>query len=147
MSGEAASLILPQELVGVEQVRNSREAVFSALKAIRDPQARFQWLVDRARTRPALPDVLRRDEYRVTGSQVRLWWVRVDRDGRRWFASDSDAVTLKALTGLLAECFSGEEVQVLKEEPVRFLGELGLLRQLAESRRATVLRVAATMAE
>lgn len=147
MSGEAASLILPPELAGVGQVRNSREAVFSAMKAIRDPQARFQWLVDRARTRPALPDVLRREEYRVTGCQVRLWWVRVERDGRRWFASDSDAVTLKALTGLLAECFSGEEALVLKEEPVRFLEELGLLRQLAESRRATVLRVAATMGE
>ncbi len=147
MSGEAESLILPLELAGVEQVRHSRVEVFSALKAIRDPQARFQWLVDRARARPALPDVLRREEYRVTGCQVRLWWVRVERDGRRWFASDSDAVTLKALTGLLAECFSGEEMRVLQEEPVRFLEELGLLRQLAESRRATVLRVAGSMGE
>lgn len=147
MSSEMASMILPQELVGLHQVRDSRAEVFSTLKAIRDPQARFQWLVDRARLRPALPDVLRREEHRVTGCQVRLWWVRVERDGRRWFASDSDAVTLKALTGLLAECFSGEEMRVLKEEPVRFLEELGLLRQLAESRRATVLRVAGSMGE
>jgi sulfur transfer protein SufE len=145
ISGDPRAMILPTEAVGIESVRAHRAEVLSALRAIRDPQARFQWLVERARTRPPLPVEGRRDEYRVTGCQVRLWWLQAERDGRRWFASDSDAVTLKALTGLLAECYSGEELAVLQEEPVRFLEESGLLRQLAESRRATVLRVAVAM--
>lgn len=92
MSGEGAWMVLPEELAGVERVRESRAEIFSALRAMRDPQARFQWLVDRARSRAALPDVLRRDEYRVTGCQVRLWWVSVERDGRRWFGSDRKSV-------------------------------------------------------
>ena len=146
-SGNDFPMILPPEQGSVESVRAHRAEVLSALRAIRDPQARFQWLVERARTRPPLPAEGRRDECRVTGCQVRLWWVQTERDGRRWFASDSDAVTLKALTGLLAECYSGEELEVLRREPVRFLEESGLLRQLAESRRATVLRVAAAMGE
>lgn len=119
-----------------------RRELLATLAGIRDPQARLQWVVDRARNRPALPDVDRREEHRVSGCQVRLWWVAEFRDGRCWFRSDSDAVTLKALTGLLAECYSGESPAEVVADPPSFLGGLGLLRQLAESRRATVLRVA-----
>jgi cysteine desulfuration protein SufE len=126
-------------------VRGKRRQLLETLAGIRDPQSRLQWVVDRARTRPSLPDVDRREEHRVSGCQVRLWWVAEYRDGRCWFRSDSDAVTLKALTGLLAECYSGERAAEVVGDPPNFLGELGLLRQLAENRRATVLRVAEGM--
>jgi cysteine desulfuration protein SufE len=137
--------IVPGVPPAVEAVRAHRASLISELKAIRDPQARFQWAVERARTRAALADELRVEAHRVPGCQVRLWWVTAVVEGRRWFASDSDAVTLKALTGLLAEAYHGETVEGLIADPPVFLEPLGLLRQLAESRRATVLRVVAAM--
>lgn len=143
-----ASIEIFPELKGVpslEQVRERRAAILDTLRTLRDPQARFQWLVDRARTRPMLPDSLRTDGHRVPGCQVRLWWIAEERDGRLWFASDSDAVTLKAITGLLADCYGGETAEGVKADPPRFLEDLGLLRLLAESRRATILRVADSM--
>lgn len=139
--------IVPDVPPAVEAVRAHRAWLISELKAIRDPQARFQWAVERARTRPALADELRVEAHRVPGCQVRLWWVRAEVGGRRWFASDSDAVTLKALTGLLAEAYHGETIEGLIADPPVFLEPLGLLRQLAESRRATVLRVVAAMVD
>lgn len=129
----------------LDEVRRRRSAILDTLRALRDPQARFQWLVDRARVGPVLPDSLRTDAHRVTGCQVRLWWVAEERDGRLWFASDSDAVTLKAITGLLAECYCGETAEGVRSDPPRFLEEFGLLRLLAESRRATILRVSDSM--
>lgn len=139
--------IIPELAVvhSLQEVRQRRSAIVDSLKALRDPQARFQWVVDRARLRPALPDPLRIDAHRVPGCQVRLWWIVEERDGRRWFDSDSDAVTLKALTGLLADCYNGETAEGLRTDPPRFLEELGLLRLLAESRRATLLRVVESM--
>lgn len=113
--------------------------------ALRDPQARFQWAVERARSRPALPEAMRTENCRVSGCQVRLWWVAV-LDGGRWrFASDSDAATLKAMTGLLAECYDGDTSEGILADPPEWLETSGLLRQLAENRRATVLRVAESM--
>jgi len=129
----------------LDEVRQRRTEIIAQLWALRDPQARFQWVVDRARVRPALPESLRTDGHRMAGCQVRLWWIAEERDGRRWFASDSDAVTLKALTGLLADCYSGETLEGVRADPPRFLEELGLLRLLAESRRATLLRVVDSM--
>jgi TatD DNase family protein len=127
---------------------DARLADFSAtLGALRHPQQRLGKLVDLARVRPPMPEALRRDEHLVPGCQVRLWFVREFHDGRCRFQTDSDAVTLKALTGLFCDLAN----DLPPEEVARFsadvLEDLGILKQLAESRRATVLRVAESMRE
>lgn len=124
-----------------------RRRILAELASLRDPQARLQWAVDRARQRPSLPDALRTEDRRVSGCQVRLWWVATLRGGAWALASDSDAATLKAMTGLLAECYDGETSQGILDDPPEFLEQLGLLRLLAENRRATVLRVAHGLVE
>jgi cysteine desulfuration protein SufE len=118
------------------------EELAERLRRLPDPQSRLQLAVDLARRRPALPDVFRTDAHRVPGCLVRLWFVAGIRDGRCWFAADSDAVSLKALVGLMCELQSGLRPEEIEAEPAARLESLGLLRQLAESRRATILRVA-----
>ena len=113
----------------------------TALAALKDPQARFGWLVDWARHQPPLPESCRREDCRVSGCQVRLWWMPEMRDGRCWFRSDSDAVSLKALTRLLAAHYSGKSPAEILDGERAPLERLGLLRHLADNRRATVLRV------
>jgi cysteine desulfuration protein SufE len=118
-------------------------ALVATLMRLRDPQSRFAWLVERARERPHLSDDLRLDAHRVTGCQVRLWWIPGFRGGRCWFQSDSDAVTLRALTGMWCDLACGASPAELAEWNPDFAVRLGLMRQMAESRQATVLRVAA----
>jgi cysteine desulfuration protein SufE len=117
-------------------------ACLAPFRERRDPQSRLSLAVERARSRPALPPEDRRTEWLVPGCQVRLWLVPEFRGGRCRYRVDSDAMTLKALAGLLAEVYSGFPPSEILALPADFLDELGLLRQLAESRRATVLRVA-----
>lgn len=135
-------MIRPESIPGLEAIRARRAELVARLAAVRDPQARFQWLVERARGYARLPDPFRIDAYRVEGCQVRLWWVQQEDAGRMWLASDSDAITLKSITGFLADCYSGDTEAGIRSDPPVFLETLGLLRSLAESRRATVLRVA-----
>jgi len=118
-------------------------ALVATLMRLRDPQSRFAWLVERARERPHLADDLRLDAHRVTGCQVRLWWIPEFRGGRCWFQSDSDAVTLRALTGMWCDLTSGASPSELAAWNPDFAVRLGLMRQMAENRQATVLRVAA----
>jgi cysteine desulfuration protein SufE len=72
---------------------------------------------------------------------VRLWWIPELRDGRCWFRTDSDAVSLKALTGFLSQHYSGRTPHEVIQGERAPLERLGLLRHLADNRRATVLRV------
>jgi cysteine desulfuration protein SufE len=126
-----------------ETLAEREAALVATLMRLRDPQSRFAWLVERARERPHLADDLRSDAHRVTGCQVRLWWIPGFRGGRCWFQSDSDAVTLRALTGMWCDLACGASPAELAEWNPDFALRLGLMRQMAESRQATVLRVAA----
>lgn len=133
----SAEIIAPPATPAARQ-----EQLLATLARLRDPQARFMWAVERARQRPQLPEQLRVDTHRVTGCQVRLWLVAEFAGGRCRFRTDSDAVTLKAMTGLLCDlCSDGTPAEIVALD-FAFLDQLGLLRQLAENRRVTVLRVA-----
>lgn len=130
------------DLSAAQSVADRLDGCLGPYRDRRDPQSRLSLAVERARQRPPLPAELRRDEFLVPGCQVRLWLVPGFVDGRCRYATDSDAATLKALTGLLAEVYGGLTPDEVLACPPDFLEDLGLLRQLAESRRATVLRVA-----
>ncbi len=120
-----------------------RESDFvERLAALRDPQARFAWAVEQARLRNPLPNALRQETFRVQGCLVRLWFVPEIRDGRCWFQTDSDAATLRAFSGILCDLASGLPPEDLVDWRPEFLERLGLLRQLADNRRATIGRVA-----
>ncbi len=116
-------------------------APIEVLADLKDSQARLGWLVDWARRLPPLPDSWRRDEFRVSGCLVRLWWVPEFHSSRCWFRADSDAVSLKALAGFLATHYSGKTAAEILSGGRAPLDRLGLLRHLADNRRATVLRV------
>ena len=116
--------------------------LLSPILTVRDPQQRLARLVELAKARPLLPDALKLDDQRVEGCQVRIWFVPEFRDGRCWFQTDSDAVTLKALVGLLCEIYNGRTPAEIAAHEPKFLEELAVMKQFAESRHATVLRVA-----
>jgi sulfur transfer protein SufE len=88
-----------------------------------------------------LPEALRLDTYRVSGCQVRVWWVPEIDDGRCRFLTDSDALTLKAMAGLIGDLCTGGTPAEVAAFDFGFLDELGLMRQFAESRAATVRRI------
>ena len=110
----------------------------SRLASLSDPQSRLAHLVEAARRQVALPATDRLESHRVQGCLVRTWWIASWHDGRCWFRTDSDAMTLKCLAGAIAELASGgtpDEILVLDFSP---FDSLGLLRQLAENRQRTL---------
>ena len=116
--------------------------LLTPLLQIHDPQQRLARLVEEARRRPSLAPALRLDAHRVEGCLVRVWFVPELRDGKCFFQCDSDAVSLKAVGGLLCELYSGhtpEEIASREDKPV--LQPLGLLHQLAENRQRTIARI------
>jgi cysteine desulfuration protein SufE len=113
------------------------------LRAMPDPQQRFMACVDHARQRPWLPDPLKTSANRVEGCQVRIWFVaHLLENGRCEFLLDSDAITLKAVAGLLCDLYTGALPEEIVANPPLFLDDLRLTQSLAENRRRTVERIA-----
>jgi len=106
-----------------------------------DPQQRLARLVEEARHRPPLEPALRIEGNRVEGCLVRVWFVPDLRAGKCSFYCDSDAVSLKAVAGLLCDLYSGHTPEEIVASNSGLLKSLGILPQLAENRRRTIGRI------
>jgi len=112
------------------------------LLQINDAQARLARLVEEARRRAPLAPAWRVEANRVEGCLVRMWFVKEFREGKCFFQCDSDAVSLKAVGGLLCELYSGHEPEeILTSGKAGVLEPLHILHQLAENRQRTLARI------
>ena len=113
----------------------------AALLQMGEPQQRLARLVEEARHRAPLEAALRLEGNRVEGCLVRVWLVPELRSGKCFFRCDSDAVSLKAVGGLLCDLYSGHTPEEIAVSNTGMLKSLGILHQLAENRRHTIARI------
>ena len=111
------------------------------LLQVGDPQQRLARLVEEARHRAPVVSASRIEGNRVEGCLVRVWFVPEFRVGKCFFSCDSDAVSLKAVGGLLCELYSGSTPEEIVATQHGVLKHLGILHQLAENRRRTIVRI------
>ena len=108
---------------------------------IGDPQQRLAHVIHHASRQPTLESALRVEGNRVEGCLVRVWFVPEFRGGKCFFRCDSDAVSLKALGGLICELYSGHAPEQIAGTNAGVLKHLGILPQLAENRQRTLARI------
>ncbi len=104
------------------------------LGLIENPQERFAAVVDRAKSRPSLPEADRTETNRVKGC-VSLAWIACEvRDGRCHFRCDADSPLVRGLLVLFCDLYSGATLaEVATTEPV-LLEQLGLTQNLSPTR-------------
>jgi cysteine desulfuration protein SufE len=113
----------------------------AALGLINGSQARFAWLVEQAKSRPALEIALRNENNQLEGCLSKLWVVAEARGGLCFFQADSDSLIVKAIAGLLCDFYSGQPpAAILAHDPV-FLKELGISQHLTPNRRNGLAKV------
>lgn len=104
------------------------------LLLIEDAQERLAAVVDRARTRPPLPDAERTETHRVKGCVSAAWVVGELRDGRCHFRSDADSPLVRGLLALLCDFYSDAlPADIVATEPA-LLEQTGLVRSLSPTR-------------
>lgn len=125
----------------ISSLKQQQGERLAALLQIGDAQARLARLVEEARRRAPLPPAQRMEANRVEGCLVRVWFMAEFRDGQCFFQCDSDAVSLKAVGGLLCELYSGFTAEEILTSGPGALEPLQILHQLAENRQRTIARI------
>ena len=111
------------------------------LAALKSGQDRLALLVTRAKKMPPLPPDQRVPENLIPGCLAKLWFVSQFRDGRCFFACDSESLIVKAIAGLLCEFYSGHApAEILAHDPA-FLAPLGITQHLTPNRRNALSKV------
>ncbi len=101
---------------------------------IEDSQERLSAVVDRARSRPPLPESERTEAHRVRGCVSLAWIAGEVRAGRCQFRCDADSPLVRGLLVLLCDLYTGATpAEVAATEP-RLLEQLGLAQNLSPTR-------------
>ena len=112
-----------------------KEKILADLAAISDIRERFAYLIDLGKSEEELSDEQRTEDNRIKGCNSQLWLVPSLRDGKIYFAVDSDAAIPKGIAAILARVYSGMTPEgVLSLEP-DFLKEAGIEQHLSMNRR------------
>jgi cysteine desulfuration protein SufE len=110
------------------------EAIGDDLSLFDDWMERYEFIIGMGRKLPPFPNEWTNDAHRVPGCQSRVWMEAIPRDGKLYFAGQSDAAIVSGLVALLLRVYSGRSPdEILATDPV-FLKDLGLLEALSTNR-------------
>ncbi|WP_309399792.1 SufE family protein [Cerasicoccus maritimus] len=116
-------------------LEEKRDELVEDLSIIEDPQERFAYIIDNAKSQKPLADEFKNDAFRIEGCQSQLWLVPSFEDGKCYFETDSDAVITKGVAGLLTQLYSGYAPEEIIAIPPDFLAQVGVTQHLTPNRR------------
>ncbi len=105
------------------------------LLAVRDPQERLAFLVQRGREHDGLTSEERTEDRLVPGCLSKLWFVPSVVKGQCSFRCDSDSAIVKGIATLLCDFFSQCTPSEILSYEGDFLAEAGVNQHLTPNRR------------
>ena len=70
----------------------------------------------------------------INGCQSRVWLSCTYRDGRLWFAADSDAIITEGIISLLIRVYNGQKPADVAASDFSFIEKIGLKESLSPTR-------------
>ena len=112
---------------------------------------RYKYIIDLGKELPPLAEEHRTEVNLVRGCQSQVWLISELRDGRLFFAADSDAFIVKGLLGVVLAAYNGKKPgEFLAFDIEAYFNALNLLQHLSATRgnglRAMVKRIQDTAA-
>ncbi len=100
----------------------------------KDWEDRYKELIKIGRDLGLYPEEKRDEKYKVKGCQSQVWLYPEFKDGRVYFAADSDAVLVKGIVGLLVSVYSDATPEEILSTKPDFLKEVGITEHLSMNR-------------
>ncbi len=95
---------------------------------------KYEYIIELGKKLPPLPEQYREEIFKVKGCQSTVWLGAEYIGGCVVFYGDSDAVIVKGLISLLMQVLSNQTPQDIIEARLGFLGEIGMMNHLAQTR-------------
>ena len=115
----------------IEEIENEIVEEFSLFDSWDE---KYEYIIDLGKKLPPLEDEYKKDENKVRGCQSTVWLVADYREGKIFYKADSDAVIVKGLISMLIRVLSGHEASEIIDAKLDFIGEIGMMNHLAQTR-------------
>lgn len=108
--------------------------VKEVLLSLKDPEARYAYLIELGRKSPPFPTVLQTPSHIVPGCQSILYLHTSFQEGKLVFQAHSEALISAGLAALLVSIYSNSTPEAILLNPPLFLQEIGLFASLSPHR-------------
>lgn len=95
---------------------------------------KYEYIIDLGKKLAPLESQHKTDENRVRGCQSTVWLVAEYKNGRIYYRAESDAIIVKGLISMLIRVLSGQAPDDIVSAKLDFLGEIGMMKHLAQTR-------------
>ena len=95
---------------------------------------KYDYLIELSDSLPTIAAEHRTDDYVSKGCQSRVWVDAELRDGKVYFAADSDAIITKGIIALLIRVMNGRTPQQIIDMDLYFIDAIGLGENLSPTR-------------
>ena len=95
---------------------------------------KYSYLIELGKDCPVIDEKEKTESNLIKGCQSRVWLSCEHRDGRLFFAADSDAVITKGIIALLIRAFNGQTPKDILDADLHFIDVIGLKEHLSPNR-------------
>jgi len=95
---------------------------------------KYSYLIELGKDCPVIDEKDKTESNLIKGCQSRVWLSCQQRDGRLYFAADSDAVITKGIISLLIRTFDGQTPKDILDADLHFIDVIGLKEHLSPTR-------------
>lgn len=111
-----------------------QEEIIEEFSVFEDWLDKYDYLIGLSEEVPQIVVEHRTDQYVIEGCQSRVWVDAELRDGKVYFAADSDAIITKGIIALLIRVMNGRTPAELLEMDLYFIDRIGLRENLSPTR-------------
>ena len=111
-----------------------QEEIIEEFSVFEDWLDKYDYLIGLSEEVPQITAEHRTDQYVIDGCQSRVWFDAELRNGKVYFAADSDAIITKGIIALLIRVMNGRTPAELLEMDLYFIDRIGLRENLSPTR-------------
>ena len=115
-------------------INERQDEIIDEFTGLDDWMDRYQLLIDIGNDQDPLPEQYKTDQNLIDGCQSRVWLQADYRDGRIYFAAESDALIVKGIVSLLIRVLSNATPQEIIDADLYFIDQIGLKDHLSPTR-------------
>ena len=115
-------------------IQEIEEQIINELANFDEWLDKYSYLIELGKDCPVIDKKEKTESNLIKGCQSRVWLSCEHRDGRLFFAADSDAVITKGIIALLIRAFNGQTPKDILDADLHFIDVIGLKEHLSPSR-------------
>lgn len=115
-------------------IQEIESEIIDEFSVFTDWMDKYEYIIELGKSLPMIDPQQKTEENLIKGCQSRVWLSSEYRDGKLWFAADSDAIITKGIISLLVRVFNGQAPEDILKSDFGFVEQIGLKDNLSPTR-------------